>query len=129
MKVPAITVPIGTSRKPMTASVAGAESAHPVAPFRRQKRLAVMMIGLLPEDLAPGVEPVALGCVELFVVEALERRNHLGPIGPAGSLLGLQLHGGRDGSIDTPLGQGLLDLGIKDEVDELVRELRVRGAL
>src|SRR5687767_2536755 len=98
MKVPAITAPMGMSRKPMTASVAGAESAHPVAPLRRQKRLEVMMAGLLPEDLAPGVEPVVLCRIELFVVETLERRDHLLAIGPAGSLFGLQLNGGRNRS-------------------------------
>src|SRR5918993_2478186 len=109
MKVPAITAPMGTSRKPMTASVAGAESAHPVAPLRRQKRREVMMVGLLPEDLAPGIDPVVLGRIELFIVEALKRRDHLLAIGPACSLLSVQLHGGCDGSIDAPLGQCLLN--------------------
>src|SRR5215207_11263119 len=119
MKVPAITAPIGTIRNPITASVAGADSAHPVAPSRRQKCLDVMMAGLLPEDLAPGIEPVVLRRIQLLVVETLERRDHLLAVGPAGGLFGRQLDGSRHRSIDAPLGQRLLDLGIEDEVDEL----------
>src|SRR5215210_2001202 len=98
MKVPAITAPIGTSSNPTTARVAGAVSAHPAAPFRNRKRLDVIVSGSPPEDFAPGIEPVALGRVELLVIDALQRRDHLGSVGPARGLLGGELHRRRNRS-------------------------------